>query len=559
MLKPDYFDDKSDIIVEYYQQLEDWILQDIAQRLLASEGVSGTADWRLWKLEQLGMHRNEIARKLSKLTSMSQKEVKELLKDAVSTSWKDDLKTFLRMGKDIPNPLKSKKYMDLINAEYAKTLGRLDNLTNTTISASQGDLLNLLNQAEMFTGSGTMSYSEAVNYVLDEYAKKGVTVVEYDSGLRRSVESAVETVIRTSMNQTAGQLTNQYIVDEGVEYVLVSAHTGARHVKGKETQPESHDYWQGKVFKIRGSEEGYPNLLESTGYDIQPDGRGIVVNKCGLHGINCRHSHQPWDKEFENPWIDKETGKPLVNKADSIEKYENQQKQRAMERSIRSSKRQLLVKQEEIDACKTTEEKEKLQANYDRLAFKLKEKNKAYDDFCKENDLQKQAERVKVMRWNREQARIASGRATKYANSIFKTDSDPIRKYLGRAEDSHPELLNEILADLNNNNVEIVRRKGNMSYQPLIAGIAGQVCVEPDASISAWLHEYKHFCDDRDDGYLGMEVISNTFKCKKREWDAFQVEIEFAEKLGYNDVVKELKRERQKGLQRFNKNARRNR
>ena len=73
------------------------------------------------------------------------------------------------------------------------------------------------------------------------------------------------------MNQTAAQVTNQYIVEAQSEYVLVSAHLGAR------TQPEGQPYlagydnWQGRVYRIVGSEPEYPNLLESTGYDIDPN------------------------------------------------------------------------------------------------------------------------------------------------------------------------------------------------------------------------------------------------------------------------------------------------
>nr|DAQ43721.1 MAG TPA: minor capsid protein [Caudoviricetes sp.] len=38
-----------------YQDLEDWILQDIAMRLVAAGSLSGTADRELWKLQQMGL------------------------------------------------------------------------------------------------------------------------------------------------------------------------------------------------------------------------------------------------------------------------------------------------------------------------------------------------------------------------------------------------------------------------------------------------------------------------------------------------------------------------
>ena len=37
MLEPDYFYGKSDVLISYEQELEDWILQDIAMRLLKAE------------------------------------------------------------------------------------------------------------------------------------------------------------------------------------------------------------------------------------------------------------------------------------------------------------------------------------------------------------------------------------------------------------------------------------------------------------------------------------------------------------------------------------------
>ena len=39
MLRPDYFYGKTDKLVEMYQDLENWIISDIATRLIKSGGV----------------------------------------------------------------------------------------------------------------------------------------------------------------------------------------------------------------------------------------------------------------------------------------------------------------------------------------------------------------------------------------------------------------------------------------------------------------------------------------------------------------------------------------
>lgn len=413
MLTPDYFYGKSDKLIEMYQELEDWILQDIAMRLVAAGSLSGTADRELWKLQQMGLHRQEIIKRISQLTGKSRNEVRRLLRDSVLTSFSDDESILKRLASVQP-PLENNAVIAAMNAEMMKTFGELSNLTNTTIDQSQRDLLNLLNEVDFRVASGLQSYSSAICEVLDRYAENGMNV-SYPTGSRRSLEAAVRCCIMTSMNQTAAQVTNKYIVEASAEYVLVSAHMGARHDKNNPTGLQSHDWWQGKVYKIRGADPDTPNLLEATGYDIDlQTGEGHVVNPLGLHGYNCRHSHKPWDKSLRNPYVD-ENGNPKIDIHESQELYDLQQRQRAMERAIRKTKRQLLMKEQEMKAFPDVLN---LQSDYDKLSSRLRDQNRAYGVFCAENGLQRQYDRVKVAGFKKEQAKRANGRATVFKNRI---------------------------------------------------------------------------------------------------------------------------------------------
>ena len=413
MLTPDYFYGKSDKLIEMYQDLEDWILQDIAMRLVESESLSGTADRELWKLQQMGLHRQEIVKRISELTGKSRNEVRRLLRESVLTSFSDDKGVLERLA-DVQPPLQNNMVIAAMNAEMMKTFGELSNLTNTTIDQSQRDLLNLLNEVDFRVASGLQSYSSAICEVLDRYAENGMRV-DYPTGSQRSLEAAVRCCIVTSMNQTAAQVTNKYIVEAGAEYVLVSAHMGARHDKINPTGLQSHDWWQGKIYKIRGSDPDALNLLEATGYDIDPQtGEGHVVNPLGLHGYNCRHSHKPWDKSLRNPYVDAD-GNPKIDVHESRQLYDLQQQQRAMERTIRKTKRQLLVKEQELKAFP---DDENIRGDYDKLAYRLRMQNRKYGEFCAENDLQKQYDRVKVAGFKKEQASKENGRATAYANQV---------------------------------------------------------------------------------------------------------------------------------------------
>lgn len=414
MLEPEYFYGKSDKLIEMYQDLEDWILQDIANRLLKSGDLSGTADRELWKLEQMGLHRQEIIKRLSQLTGKSRNEIRRLLQDSAMTSFSNDSEVLEKVAQVVPL-LQNNDVIQALNAELTKTMGELGNLTRTTMMQSQRDLLNMLNEVDFRVASGLQSYSSAICEVLDRYAESGV-MVNYPTGSRRSLEAAVRCCIVTSMNQTAAEVTNQYIIQHGVEYVVVSQHLGARYNPKDPTGVSSHDWWQGKAYKIHGSEPGFPNLLESTGYDIDFDAkRGVCVNMLGLHGYNCRHSHGPWYKELGESL-------PEIDREESQKRYDLEQKQRAFERAVRKTKRQLLVKEQELN---TFPDDENIRGDYDKLAYRLRMQNQKYGEFCAENNLQKQYDRVKVAGFKKEQAKRANGRATAYSNYASKYNGVP--------------------------------------------------------------------------------------------------------------------------------------
>ena len=151
------------------------------------------------------------------------------------------------------------------------------------------------------------------------------------------------------------------------------------------------------------SDTKYPDFIESTGY-----GTGD-----GLCGWNCRHHFQAWDDRLRNPYVD-ENGNLKIDSEENRKRYELQQKQRAMERSLRAWKRKLIEKQEQINNPRDDMDIGKLQQEYDRMAYQLTQKNKAYNDFCKSNDLQPQYDRIKVADFGREQTKQANQGARRY-------------------------------------------------------------------------------------------------------------------------------------------------
>ena len=66
----------------------------------------------------------------------------------------------------------------------------------------------------------------------------------------------------------------------------------------------------------------------------------------------------------------------------------------------------------------------------------------------------------------------------------------------------------------------------------------------PEASISAWEHEFKHFLDDEAAGFLGMRSLGNINYRAGTELHAYKTEVDFVKTLKNSketEIIKQLK------------------
>lgn len=433
MLKPEYFDGKEQRMMELYQQLSEFILKEAARFLITAGKITPTADRLLQRLRLMGETQAEIEKKLEVLTGLSRKELRSLLQDAVLTSWETDAAPFREIGINLSDPLKNPAVIRIMDAQYKRSQGELQNLTGTTMRQTNIDLINMLDEADMRVAAGVQSYSAAISDILDRYAHRGI-YVDYPTGARRTLEAAVMCCVRTSMAQMAGQLTMEFVKEAGTNLVIVSAHSGARTAQKGRPPYADHSAWQGSPYyvsdadierltdvkgKIEASGEkaggspntgNYPDFVKTTGYG-ESDGLGLC-------GYNCRHSFSPYDERIGNPWRDKD-GNLIdgagnrIDSEESKQKYLDSQRLRAIERDIRAIKRQLVVKEQLMQGA-SEEDLKRLQPEYDKLAYDLVQQNKKYNDFAKEHNLQPQYGRTKLADFGREQTKAANAGARRY-------------------------------------------------------------------------------------------------------------------------------------------------
>ena len=123
-----------------------------------------------------------------------------------------------------------------------------------------------------------------------------------------------------------------------------------------------------------------------------------------------RHSFGPYYEGQENPYKDIQT-------ADNIRMEKLEQCQRTLERRVRKTKREVMGLQEAVEKCQDEATKFEVQQALDQKSYLLSKQNRAYSEFCKENNLRPLNERLQMARWNREQAAKARGAARRYQNA----------------------------------------------------------------------------------------------------------------------------------------------
>ena len=362
-------------IINIYSKMEYDLIIEIAKRFANYDEISGSLEWQLKKLDELGGLNSEAVKIIAKHSKKSESEVKKLLEkagfcnldmDVLSDAYKNGVITV-----DPAKLMESPAIAATIEHSYKELNKTFRMIQTKALEGAKKAYIEIINTAYLDVASGMHDYNTAIKKAVQRMASKGIEGATYKRGdtyIKYSIEGTVRRDTLTAFHQTANKVALQSCNELGADYVEISQHLGARV---HPTNPiANHAGWQGKVFKIEGSAEGYPNLNEKTGYpdDIQ-----------GLGGVNCRHRMFPFFPGFSIP-------NPIkYDKAENERVYKLTQQQRAMERNIRYLKKKKAAA-EAIGDVQT----EKI------LERRLKRKYEEISAFCEKNGLQRDHSRELV-------------------------------------------------------------------------------------------------------------------------------------------------------------------
>ncbi len=346
-LTPEQIDGLKETFGKIAQPINEWLLQDAARRIRQAAEYAGetggkmtrTAAYELWRAKAMGESEREMKAFMRRQLGLSNKEIRRLFRQAARFSRdNDEERVGLTGGADIAQMTAAA--IQLAQKDFT-------NLTQTLGMMTPGGKVQPLRRfyqetmdfafEQVFTGAA--DYQTALRQATTKMADAGVRTIDYASGRSISIEAAVRRNLMGGMGLLDEQITKANHDALGCNGWEITAH--------RNSAPD-HEPYQGKQFsdaewaKLNGTPEK-PGILK----------RRIETLNCNHHampiilGVNA-----PQYTDAELAAMREENAKGITYEGRHYTGYEATQKQRQIERNMRTQKNRILVSEQLEDKTK---------------------------------------------------------------------------------------------------------------------------------------------------------------------------------------------------------------
>lgn len=380
--------------------LVDFLVADIAERISEAGQFTNTAAYEAWRAQKLGLSQKELKKELQKRLKLSTAEINQLFTQVAQTSYSNDIKRLGASGIPFEENTSLQQILDssvkLAQDDFTNITqtmgfvgpdGRFDELTEAYQRSCDFAFEKVVN--------GAQDYNSAVHDATRELAKRGIRVMDYESGVHTSLEVAVRRNIMGGLGLMNEQITQQNHDLLGCDGWEISAHGGCA---------PDHEPIQGKQY----SDAEYTRLNNS------------LVRRIGT--LNCGHSAMPIILGVNEPQYTKEeleefrqqNEEGITYNGKHYTLYEATQRQSNLETAIRNRKRRILIDEKLGDS-------DALQHDQIRLQLLKQE----YSRFSKAANLPMRHERMETAGFDWKKGKTAEREMLKLAKQ--KALRDPAR------------------------------------------------------------------------------------------------------------------------------------
>jgi len=136
---------------------------------------------------------------------------------------------------------------------------------------------------------------------------------------------------------------------------------------------------------------------------------------------------------------------------------------------------------------------------------------------------------------------VAGGMALGRGPGALYTYGDHLRPVLGPATLSHADEVASIMRQAESMGIGVRYETGRLAYEPALrSGNPGTMILDPDASIGALRHEWRHALDDASMGHPGFRLMADSDAFWRLEYRGYMEEIKLARQTRNFDVGRQI-------------------
>lgn len=414
MLNDEIIEKLTNRIVERLQQANTYILKQIGIKIKAIKDLNYTEAQQLAQILKYGGDYEKITKKLSQITNLNVKEIKEIFEEVAKKDYEFAKKFYdYRKIKFIPYE-KNRSLQNQINAisnivskRYAKMMnpkilgyGFVED-GKISFKGLKKTYYDLLDEAVLNVSQGKETFDMAMSKQIKQMGGSGLKVI-YETtyidknGEERNITRRLDSSVRMNLKDSLRELHNeiQDIVGKefGADGVEISVH---------ENPAPDHEEVQGKQFSMKQF-ENFQNDKKATSYDgieFEPEIDG--KDRRAISEYNCYHYIFNIVLGVSKPTYSNKQLKEIINNNNKgfdldgkhYTNYEGTQLQRKLETEIRNQK-DIQILAVASDNQETIMESQK----------RIKELTYKYKELSKVSNLKEKPKRMKVSGYRRRKA-----------------------------------------------------------------------------------------------------------------------------------------------------------
>lgn len=197
--------------VNLYQELEDFIIADIARRIAKVGKLTDSAKLETIRANEIGISLKLVKEKVKELLKFTDEKINQIFNDAGLYSVAQENVLYSAAGLNTVKITNNIALANIISAAIKQTSGELYNLTQSMGFAQRvnGKVVykpiakyyqDAMDLAVMQIKSGATDYNTAIKQAVDRLSESGIRHVDYDSGVVNKIDVAVRRAVMTGAN-----------------------------------------------------------------------------------------------------------------------------------------------------------------------------------------------------------------------------------------------------------------------------------------------------------------------------------------------------------------------